>query len=295
MKLSKKQLGIVALLGYAFLASTMGILVREMDTVFTSFQQVYLRAFIGFLFAVLIYRKRINIQKFKKLQRKQWGILLLRSLSLYVFGVVLFSKSIVLTTYSNVNFIFAIPFTAILGFLLLKERLNIRKSILVLLAFVGVLIISVEDFTNIFSVGLGETLAFISAFFYSFSSILRKFQSKELNNQEITVAMLLIGSTMVFITSIFTGNDFTNFVNITPSVLIALVIAGLWNTLMGLFINYGFSKIDAVVAGNIIFIETVFAVLISIIVYKEFPDIFEWLGALLVILSAYWMNKESGN
>ena len=95
--------------------------------------------------------------------------------------------------------------TAVLGFILLREKFSYKKLSLVLLAFAGVLIISVKDYSNITGWGKGEILTLISTVFFSLSYIARKWQSDVLNNKELTVVNFFVAFWVVFLASILKG------------------------------------------------------------------------------------------
>lgn len=153
MKLSENQKGIFALIALTVLFASMGIFARYMQTSFTILQQVYLRVGAAFIIGLVVFKNKLDFKKISKVTKKDWIILTVRSLSMYVFGVVLFTYGIINAKYSNVSFISALPLTAVFGFFLLKEKMTFWKIFYVLTAFIGVIFISVADFSNIFSFG----------------------------------------------------------------------------------------------------------------------------------------------
>lgn len=291
MKLNEKQKGVAALILLALFFASMGIFARYMEEMsLTLFQQVYLRITAAFLLTFIIFRKKINPKKLLKVPRKDWLILLLRSLTMYVFGVSLFTYGIINAKYSNVSFISALPLTAVFGFLLLKEKLTLKKVLYVLLAFLGVVFISVPDFNNIFLWGKGELMTLISVVFFSLSYIARKWQSKALNNYEITAVIFAISMAIVFITSISLGEGLP-LGNWSYFLLAIVVGAGLFNVGNLLLTNYGFERVEAVLASNILALESLFAIAIGFIFFREAPVIRELIGGTLILASVIKMNQ----
>lgn len=290
MKLSEKQKGIVALILLTILFASMGIFARYMQTSFTILQQVYLRIAAALLIAVVIFRKKLNFKKLSRVTKKDWIILTVRSLSMYVFGVVLFTYGIINAKYSNVSFISALPLTAIFGFVLLKEKITFWKIFYVLIAFIGVIFISVADFSNLFSFGQGELATLVSVVFFSFSYIARKWQSKILNNYEITVIIFMISLIVVFASSVFIGEGLP-LDNWSYFLLAVVAGAGLFNVGNLFFTNYGFERVKAVLASNLLTLESLFAVVIGFLFFKELSNIKELLGGILIIFSVVQMNK----
>ncbi|MEK7597093.1 MAG: DMT family transporter [Patescibacteria group bacterium] len=179
--------------------------------------------------------------------------------------------------------------TAVLGFLILKEKVTTKKIFFITLSFIGVIIISINDFSN-FSLGQGEILALMSVFFVSLSIIFRKYQTKLLNNVEITQILLFIAFIFMFITSLFMkeGLPINNW-NWNGFFIVS--IAGLANVLMIFFTNYGFEHIKTSIAANILTLEMFFAVLIGLMFYREIPNLKEIFGGILILFSVIQMNK----
>ena len=56
-------------------------------------------------------------------------------------------------------------------------------------------------------------------------------------------------------------------------------------------INYGFRHVHAVLASNILTLESVFALVLAIIFYRESPNLKELVGGIIIIASAIGMNR----
>lgn len=290
MKLTEKQKGVAALILLSLFFASMGIFARYLKTDFTLLQQVYLRVFAALILSVIIFRKKINPKKILKIGKKDWLVIVFRSLTMYVLGVAMFTYGIINAKYSNVSFINALPATAILGFLLLKEKITLQKVFYIVLAFVGVLILSVADFRNIFSWGKGELVTLASLVFFSLSYIARKWHSKYLNNYEITAVIFLISVTTVFLTSLFLGEGLP-LSNWSPFLLMIVVFAGLFNVGNLLLTNYGFERVEAVLASNLLTLESLFAIAIGFVFFREVPAVRELLGGGLILVSVLKMNQ----
>ena len=77
---------------------------------------------------------------------------------------------------------------------------------------------------------------------------------------------------------------------VTLSAGLALIISTLMN-ISGLYlVNYVFTNLDAHVAGNLLLLDGVFAVVIGLVLYKEIPTSMEMIGALLIITCAFVLN-----
>lgn len=287
---NEQQKGVLAIVLLTICYGILPLIPRYLNTSFELFQQVYLRQTVGFLFLVLFFHKQIDFQKLKRLPVKEWFIVALRAFFYYFLGVVLYTQSLLLTKISNVTFIGAIPMTAILGFFLLKEKLNVKKILLVLLSFLGVVSISVQDFSHIFSFGKGELIALWSIFFVSLGSISRKWQSKTLNDKEVATLILFFASLFIFVGSIIKGEGLPT-QNWHLGVVLALLLAGLLNAGVSFLMNYGFARIDAVLASNLIALDPVFASLFAFLVFREVPLAKEVIGGMVIIGSAIMMSR----
>lgn len=287
---TEHEKGVLALVLLALIFASMGLFARYLSTGFLLFQQVYLRMLAAFVVGYFVFRKQIDISKFKKLPPKEWLIIIVRAVSYSLFGIILFTQAIIITKYSNVSFIGSLPMTALLGFVLLHEKFSLKKLGLILLAFVGVLLITVQDYSNILSWGKGEILTLISTVFFSLSYIARKWQTKTLNNQELTVINFLVAFLAVFFVSILKGDGLPNN-GWHLGLILAVIGAGIFNIGNVFLTNYGFQKIEAVLASNILTLESVFAVLLGFLFYKEVPIAKDLLGGFVIALSVIAMNK----
>src|SRR4030043_785612 len=176
-----KEKGILSLVLLALVFASMGLFARYLSTGFLLFQQVYLRMLAALIVGYLVFRKQVNLSRFKKLTIKDWGIIFLRAVSYSLFGIILFTQAIIITKYANVSFIGTLPMTAVLGFILIGEKFTWKKAFLVLLAFMGVFLIAVKDYSHLFNWGKGEVLTLISTVFFSLCYVARKWQSNLLH------------------------------------------------------------------------------------------------------------------
>lgn len=287
---SERQKGIIAIVILALLYGIFPLIPRYLSTFFLLFQQVYLRLAVAFLLSLVFFRKNIDFQKLKNLPLAEWKLLIFRAFSYYLLGLILYTQAFLLTKISNVAFIGAIPMTAILGFLILKERFTIKKALLVVVSFFGVVLVSVKDFSNIFVFGKGELFALASTFFFSLGLILRKWHSKILNDREIATFILFFATLFVFVVSLI-KNEGPPLGAWPLGAILVLLAGGLLSASVSFLMNYGLSRIDAVLANNIVALYPVFATLLALIFYKEIPMFRELIGGILIISSAVLLNR----
>lgn len=288
---STKSFAIFSLIFAALLGAIMGIWVRIMSTHFDNFQQISARAIIGSLIGFVLYsfNKQVNLSKFNVISKSDIFYILLRTVSLLI-GIGLFTFAINNGNFSNINMIYALPTTAILGIFFLKEKLTSTKLFALLLGFFGVILITVKNFSDISMIGAGEIAAVVSTFFYSINYVSRKFMSKTLNNEEIALISSFTMGIFALIVSLMLGNKITNFFILDWKILLVIFMAGLTFILIGVSHNYGFEHIEAIVANNLLILTPFFGLVIGILVYKEVPTLMGLVGGILVIISAVIIN-----
>jgi len=292
-KISEYRKGVLSLILLSLVFASMGLFARYLSTGFLLFQQVYLRIFAAFILSFIFFRNDIDLGKLKKIGKKEWWLIFFRVIAFYVFGVTLFTQAIILTKYSNVSFIGALPMVAIMGIFLMKEKLTAKKLAFIIMAFLGVILIAISDYSHLFSWGKGELIALISTTTFALSYVARKWHSGLLNNKEITTLMLFLASILLFISSLFLGEGLP-IGGWSGGLFVAIIGAGIFNIANLLLTNYGFQKVEAIFASNILSLESVFAIILGLLFYKEIPLARELAGGAIIALSVIGMNWVEG-
>ena len=288
---SNRTKGIIALFILSFVFATFGIFNRYLNTNFSVFRQSYLRIFTALLITFIVFYKDIHLKKFFSLPRKEWFIVFLRTVFLYGFAANLNIVAFNTTTYSNVSFLGAIPTTALLGFLFLQEKVTMKKILIIFLAFLGVLLISSRDLFHAFVWGRGQIVSIIADIFFSLMYISRKWHADILNNKEITFLIFVIGFFIQFgLSMIFDHHLPINGWEI--NYLYAIIAVSCLSVANQFLINYGFQHVKAVLANNIIALESLFALFIGLLIYREIPTLQALFGGFLILLSVPLMNRE---
>lgn len=290
MKYSQQAKGIIALILLSFGFACIAISVRYLGTTYSLLQQLYITLGVAFLFSLLFFPTSLPITKLRLIPIKDWAVIFFRVIFGYLFGASLYRESLELTKISNVTFIQSIPFAGLFGFILFKEKFSFKKLLLLLLAYVGILMIFIKDYSSVPTFGKGELFSFISAALFSLSFLSRKWQSDVLTNQEITQILLFLGTIILFVVSIIFGESLPTF-HLEPMLLLAIIFTGFFNTINIFLINYGFKNVKAVLANNILTLEGVFALALAFMFYKELPNLKELLGGMLIIGSVILMER----
>jgi len=287
---SKHTKGVVSLILLTFGFAVIAITARYLSYHFTLFQQLYLSLAVAFIFSLFLFKTNFSFSKIKKIPKKDWVITLVRVVIGYLIGAPLYREAIVITKISNVTFIQSLPFAAIFGWILFKEKFTFLKFFLVLLAYFGVILIAIKDYGSTLSFGRGEIFSLVATALFALSFLMRKWMSDTLNDKEITQILLLLGTVSLFIISISLGEKLP-VINWSLLLFVSIFFTGLFNAVNMFFINYGFKNVKAVLAGNILTLEAIFALILAFIFYKELPTLKELIGGFLIIGSVIQMNR----
>lgn len=294
---SELRKGILALILLSFIYSCMGIFVRGLGSEFGVFQQVYVRVLGAFLVGVLFFWKKIDFKKIVTISLQDWSVIALRAAA-FAFGVVFFTLAFLSedTSYSNATFIQVFPLLPIFGYVFLRERLTLVQILWILVGFVGVGCIAISDVTQLLHWGKGEVYALLCAIAFDISYVAQKFQSEYLNSQETVVLIFAIEGLLVLLGSFFFVEPALQLSHVLqPLVLFNIGLSSVFNVCNLLLINYGFKRVPVSVGGNILILETFFALIIGIFLYTELPTARELFGGLLIIASVYGINSSAPN
>jgi drug/metabolite transporter (DMT)-like permease len=286
---TERQKGLIAIIALTIVYGLLPLFPRYLSASFDLFQQIYLRMFVGFIILLVIFHKQINFQKLFKLPFAEIRWVFFRAFSYYVLGVGLYTVAILMTKVSNVVFIGSIPITAILGFWWLGEKVTWQKVSLLILSALGVYIIAVKDFAGVPEFGLGELCALISSIFIALGLVMRKKQSSHLNDYETSTLMLLFAGAQLFVISLLAGEQLP-FTGWNVGIIGVLLASGLTVAALSYLMNYGFARVPAVLAGNIITSSNFVAILTAFIAFGEVPILREFFGGLLIVISVLLMH-----
>jgi drug/metabolite transporter (DMT)-like permease len=263
------------------------------------FEQWYLRLGIGAVAALLLFRKHISFRSFATLGKKEWGLLWLRAVVQGVLAVSLYTLAAQQAKIGPVAFMQAVPSLTIFGVLLFHERLTLKKLLLVLLSFFGVVLVAVTNPRDLLSFNGGELLSLVSGVCFSFGFLSRKWHSHHLNNQEITFAMLALSAAANYVLSVVLYHRvFADASQWSSQFTIILVFAGIISVASVFLQNYGFEHVSGVVGGTILNLEQVFGPVFGYIFYQEGLSWRELIGGAVIVAAAVAMNlldnKPSG-
>lgn len=273
----------------AFQFSTMGIWVRMMKESFTTGQQVFARLFIACLIAVALFKKQFSKTLIQNLSAKDWSIYITRSFLNYGVGVMMFTVAINSTDIATVSFVSHLPIMGILGWLLFREKVKIKALPFVLISVIGLLLIANVDMSN-FVLSKAIITILIANVGFNISYLMVRFHKKEMNTYQHTTIILCF-SWIIPLIYMFTQGDTLIPDSITLKASIGLLLSSTLNVLGLFLVAYVFTNLKAYVAGNVLLLDGVFAVLIGYIVYNESYNSKQFIGAAIIILCAIAISR----
>ena len=166
--------------------------------------------------------------------------------------------------------------------LLYKEKISPKKFACILVAFIGMILVS-----GIIQVGFniselrGVLFAILGAVFYALVVLLNK-KLKDVNTMDTTMVQLAITSIIMLPYVLLTGD--VHEINFTTVGVVCLIVLGVVHTGIAYSIYFDtVRKLDAQSVGIISYIDPVEAVLLSAFFLKEPMTIFTIIGAVLIL------------
>jgi drug/metabolite transporter (DMT)-like permease len=285
------QEAVFALILVAAFFALMNVIARFLNTGFTIYEQTYLRAGIAFIFAVFIFRKKIRWSFLRTLHFKEWLLLAFRG-TIHFLGVALAAYGAIHTQISHVGFISAVPFVPLLGFLLLREKMTWGKAIFIVSSFLGVILIAVKDINGLTNWNHADLIVLLSTVLFALGFVGRKWHHAKLNDYEITTLILFFGAVSIFGVSLGVDKSLP-LTNWTWSLLGVLLFTGIINIVGMQLLNFGFGKLDAVRADNLLTLKTAFGVLFGFMFYQEIPTLRSFIGGLIIVACVIGMSLLS--
>ena len=176
-------------------------------------------------------------------------------------------------------------FVALLAILFLGERVGPRRWMGIGLAIVGGLIIIRPGFSE---VGLGPWLILISAVVVSGSKLMAKVLSGTESAATIVALLTFLMVPILAVPALFVWQ--------TPTLyqLVLLAVIGLLGTVGHLLFVQAYKLADISLVEPAIFTRMIWAALIGLVLFSEFPDLWTWIGgAVIVVGTTYIARREA--
>jgi len=187
-------------------------------------------------------------------------------------------------------------FIAILGWLALKEKLNLLQSSGILLAMIGVLVVvSKGDFSNL-AVGkfgtIGDFLILISSVNWAVFSILSRRGLKNHPSTRLTFWVMTIGW-LIISAVFFAGKNYTEITLLDSRGWWALIFLGIFTTGLAYIAWFdALGQLSAAQTGAFLFIEPPASTVVAAIVLNEAVTWASIFGGAVILFGIWLVNRQ---
>ena len=293
--MKEKTKGYLFVLIGVLLWSTIEVVSKLLQGRVTALNIGFLRFFLGSVLLLPFAIWRVK-QKAIKLNLKDYlifaGLGAVGITTTYSF----FHLSIELTKASSAAIIFSSNpiFVSIFAVLLLKEKINSRKTTGIVIGFIAMFILLFEKGTINFSSTLGVFLMIIATITFALYIVLMKKYIKKYTALVLTSFTLFFGS-LFFIPAIMIKDGFSGFI-FPLSALPWLMYLGFIPVGIG-YLSYfkGVGKVDVSSAAPIYYVKPITAAILAVILLKEVLLIYTYLSIAIVIISLYLIISKGSD
>ena len=268
--MNKKILAILLFVTATFFGSLMGVFMRLAQSDINVFTASFLRFGIGFVI-ILPY---LFYSKFKVYKTNNIKLHFIRGIinvpTMYVgFAALMF---IPLEQIQALHFIVPLLVTFLAVFFF-NEKIHFVRISALIIGLIGMLVMLRP---GIIEINIGIYMVLFSSLIWSFIIIITKFLSK--NDSPITI--LTYQYSLVTFFSFFIVIFFWE----TPSSIIFLYtfLAALSGTILHIALIYSYKLVDLTLIQPFTFLSLIWASLFGYYIFGEEPDIFTWLGAIII-------------
>ncbi len=285
--------GIKYMLLASLLFAFMGAAAKELSDSMSSVEVVFFRNVFGVFFILIsIYNSPL-----KQLGGKFW-LLIFRGVAGFVALLFFFYNISVISlgeamTFSKTSTIF----TALIAYIILKEKLGFKGWIGVFVGFIGIVFVTEfdgsslqkTDYLGILS-GVGAALAYTSV------RELRKFY----DTRAIVLSFMTIGTIgpiiLMIIGSYYSNPnlDFMLGTFIMPEIndWFYIILLGIFSTYAQIYMTKAYSFAKAGIIGTISYSTIVFSIILGLILGDSFPSVLIIFGILLIVLSGFLVSSK---
>jgi len=266
--------GAEALFVAAFTYALTGILVREVNSMWSDSGQVLARFLL-----VLVILAGYSLLRKKKLTFPSNKLHLTLGLgAAFALMVFFFTAAIGKTTVANVLFVFyAVNMISafVLGTIILKEKVNRNKVIALGFAFIGLAVYS----DAVIGGNLGIILSILAGICGGATSLVSK-QLTGIDRNAALIGQYLVATAVAAFMILFSSGEIVRTVSLHDTVLTVVfalvIILGSYLTL------YGFQHFDVNIGTVIMSTELVFAAVMAYFLYDEVPKLHELIGGIFI-------------
>ncbi len=283
--------GIVALVILTAIYGITAVMSRFFSGETSLFEQWYLRFGIATVLTALVFHRKIDFSKFMHLSRRELSLLLIRGFFGFVLATAFYALASQQEKIGIVSLMQIMPLTAVFGVFIMHEKLSSQRASLLTLALIGAVVVLLPKLGEGISFGYGAVLSLISGALFSLVFVLRKKHTGELNNYELALGTLVVGTVGNYVLSlVVTHRAFVDITAWTPMLGLLFLGAGVLSVAMTILSNYGFEHVPAITASIILDLELVFGVLFGFLIYHEVLVSYEIIGACIILAAIVIMS-----
>ena len=268
--MNKKLLAILLFVTATFFGTLMGVFMRLAQSDINVFTASFLRFGIGFVIILpYLFYSKFNVYKTNNIK-----LHFIRGIinvpTMYVgFAALMF---IPLEQIQALHFVVPLIVTFLAVFFF-KEKIRLVRISALIIGLIGMLVMLRP---GIIEINIGIYMVLFSSLVWSFIIIITKFLSK--NDSPITI--LTYQYSLVTFFSFFIVIFFWEM----PSLIIFLYtfLAALSGTVLHLALIYSYKLVDLTLIQPFTFLSLIWASLFGYYIFGEEPDIFTWLGAIII-------------
>ena len=176
-----------------------------------------------------------------------------------------------------------IPFGILIAFFLLGEKPPLKNIIGLIIAFIGIFILSGNP--NLDGKMIGVIFILFAAFLWSFAQVLAKDVSEKIGGLALTAWLGIFAGPQAIIASfLIEGNTFEFIYNATPKAWIILIYLGIGMNVIGYSCWYSVLSRNPV--NNVMSVLLLFPItglLTSIFILNETPNTYAYIGGAIII------------
>ena len=237
---------------------------------------VYVAGFFRFFLGLVIILPYIIKNKDAVLRTTHLKKHILRAI-LGLPAMLLYFSALVLLPIEKLTAIsFVVPLiVTILAVFFLGEKIYIYRTLALILGFSGMLVIIRPGFVEI---SIGVYMVLFSALLWSINIII----TKKISKDDSAITILAYQSIFMSLLSFFIVLFFWEMPNLKT--FIYLILAAMCGTVLHLALNHAFKLVDVSMTQPYSFLNLVFASIIGYFVFNEIPDLYTWVGALIIFI-----------
>ena len=235
---------------------------------------VYVAGFFRFFLGLVIILPYIIKKKGAVLKTTHLKQHFLRAILGLPAMLLYFSALVLLPIEKLTGISFVVPLiVTILAVFFLGEKIYIYRTLALILGFSGMLVIIRPGFVDI---SIGVYMVLFSALLWSINIII----TKKISKDDSAITILAYQSIFMSLLSFFIVLFFWEMPSLKT--FIYLILAAMCGTVLHLTLNHAFKLVDVSMTQPYSFLNLVFASIIGYFVFDEMPDLYTWIGALII-------------